>query len=153
MSSIPMYFLGNSYTLASDGNVYEYFPDVNHFSETSSKALAITPNSNYWSCGYNDGYAYIPYGQTMWEVALKTPLANNNMIIALDIQGSVWKALNTKDTQANVYPIKVLVGDATGYAETKDAYLYDSKTSKWTKLDGSSTYQDMLNALNIMGVS
>lgn len=152
-SSIPMHFLGNSYTLASDGNIYEYFPERNHFAETASKQVEARPNPYAYGCGYNDGYAYVGSGNKLYEIALKTPLNDNNMIIALDIQGTAWKALNTKDTQASVYPIKVLVGDTDGWAVQKDAYLYNTTTNKWTKLDGSSTYQDMLNALNIMGVN
>ena len=153
MDSIPVYFLGNSYTILGNGHIYEYLAETNSFS-TVVKTVSIGVNNSYYGWCYNDdGHVFIPYGGTIFDLAIKTPLANNNMIIALDIKGASWKALNTKDISASVYPIKVLVGDATGYAETKDAYLYDSKTSKWTKLDGSSTYQDMLNALNIMGVS
>ena len=151
--SIPMYFLGKSYTLASNGKIYEYFEDTNYFSSSAIKTVNATVSVDYGWCYNDDGHVFIPRGGTLFDLAIKTPLTNNNMIIALDIQGTAWKALNTKDTQATVYPIKVLVGDTTGYAETKDAYLYDNATSKWTKLDGSSTYQDMLNALNIMGVS
>ena len=152
-SSIPMYFLGKSYTLASNGKIYEYFEDTNYFSSSAIKTVNVTVSADYGWCYNDDGHVFIPRGGTIFDLAIKTPLANNNMIIALDIEGTAWKALNTNDISAVVYPIKVLVGDATGYAETKDAYLYDSKTSKWTKLDGSSTYQDMLNALNIMGVN
>lgn len=151
--SIPVYFLGNSYTILGNGHIYEYLEETNSFS-TIVKTISIGISSyNYGWCYNDDGHVFIPYGGTIFDLAIKTPLTNNNMIIALDIQGTAWKALNTKDTQATVYPIKVLVGDTTGYAETKDAYLYDNATSKWTKLDGSSTYQDMLNALNIMGVT
>lgn len=153
MDSIPVYFLGNSYTILGNGNIYEYLEETNSFS-TIVKTVAISASGYYYSWCYNDdGHVFIPNGGTIFDLAIKTPLTNNNMIIALDIEGAAWKALNTKDISAIVYPIKVLVGDATGYAETKDAYLYDRKTSKWTKLDGSSTYQDMLNALNIMGVN
>ena len=67
------------------------------------------------------------------------------MIVTLDIEGVPWKALNSSNAQATVYPIKVLVGNSAGYAEEKIAYLYDASTSKWTKLDGSSTYQDIDN--------
>lgn len=152
MHSVPMFFLGNSFTIGKNGIIYKYDPASNSFAGTGV-TLPVAPNRYRLDAGYNDGKAYIAVANSIYEVMLKTPLNDNNMIIALDIQGSVWKALNTKDTQANVYPIKVLVGDATGYAETKDAYLYDNTASKWTKLDGSSTYQDMVTALNIMGVN
>lgn len=152
--SIPMYFLGKSYTLASNGNIYEYFEETNYFSSSAIKTVNVRISENYYSWCYNDdGHVFIPYGGTIFDLAIKTPLANNNMIIALDIEGAAWKALNTNDISAIVYPIKVLVGDATGYAETKDAYLYDNATSKWTKLDGSSTYQDMVTALATLGVT
>lgn len=95
----------------------------------------------------------MPYSSRLYVCDAQTPLANNNMIISLDIDGAVWNALNTKDVSASVYPIKVLVGDIDGWAVQKDAYLYNTTTNKWTKLDGSSTYQDMRNALNIMGVT
>ena len=152
-NSVPFYYYGKSYVIAADGKIYEYNSVTNSFSSTPIKQITTELNARSFKWCYNDGRIYMPYSSKLYICDVKTPLANNNMIIALDIQGAVWKALNTKDTQASVYPIKVLVGDATGYAETKDAYLYDNATSKWTKLDGSSTYQDMLNALNIMGVN
>ena len=152
-NSIPVYFLGNSYTILENGHIYEYLDETNSFS-TVIKSAAISVSDYYYGWCYNDdGHVFIPYGGTIFDLAIKTPLANNNMIIALDIEGAAWKALNTKDVSASVYPIKVLVGDTDGWAVQKDAYLYDTTTNKWTKLDGSSTYQDMLNALNIMGVS
>lgn len=152
-NSIPMNYQGNSFTLSTDGKVYKYLPDVNQFETNPTATITATMPSYNSPRGFNDANAFWGSGTNFYNLAMKTPLANNSMIIVLDIQGLVWKALNTKDTQASVYPIKVLLGDVTGYAEAKDAYLYDSSTSKWTKLDGSSTYQDMLNALNIMGVT
>lgn len=151
-NSVPMFFLGNSFTIGNNGVIYKYDPASNSFAGTGV-TLPVAPNRYQLDAGYNDGRAYIAAANSIYEVMLRTPLNDNNMIISLDIQGTAWKALNTKDTQASVYPIKVLVGDTDGWAVQKDAYLYDNATSKWTKLDGSSTYQDMLNALNIMGVN
>jgi hypothetical protein len=151
--SIPMYYQENSFTLSTDGKVYKYLPDVNQFETNPTATITATMPSYNSPRGFNDGNAFWGVGTNFYNLEMKSPLTNNNMIITLDIQGTVWKALNTKDTQASVYPIKVLVGDTDGWAVQKDAYLYDTTTSKWTKLDGSSTYQDMVNALNILGVN
>lgn len=151
-NSVPMFFLGNSFTIGNNGVIYKYDPASNSFAGTGV-TLPVAPNRYQLDAGYNDGKAYIAAANSIYEVMLRTPLNDNNMIISLDIQGTVWKALNTKDTQAIVYPIKVLVGDTDGWAVQKDAYLYNTTTNKWTKLDGSSTYQDMRNALNILGVT
>ena len=152
-SSVPFFYSGKSYVVSTNGKIYEYNSDTNSFSSDSIKQITTELNVNNYTWCYNDGHIYMPYSSRLYVCDVQTPLANNNMIITLDIDGSVWKALNTKDVSASVYPIKVLVGDTDGWAVQKDAYLYDSKTSKWTKLDGSSTYQDMKNALNVMGVN
>lgn len=151
--SLPFYYFGKSYVITAKGDIYEYDPDTNSFTSSPIKSLSISFNVMNYVWSYVDGHAYIPVGDKLYICDVQSPLSLNNMIIALDITGTSWQALNSKNVQAAVYPIKVLLGNATGYAEEKDAYLYDSSTSKWTKLDGSSTYQDMLNALNIMGVT
>lgn len=152
-SSVPFFYSGKSYVVATNGKIYEYNSDTNSFSSNPIKQITTELNANSYTWCYNDGHIYMPYSSRLYVCDVQTPLANNNMIITLDIDGSVWKALNTKDVSASVYPIKVLVGNTDGWAVQKDAYLYDTTTNKWTKLDGSSTYQDMLNALNIMGVN
>lgn len=152
-SSVPFFYSGKSYVVATNGKIYEYNSDTNSFSSNSIKQITTELNANAYTWCYNDGHIYMPYSSRLYVCDVQTPLANNNMIITLDIDGAVWKALNTKDVSASVYPVKVLVGGTDGWAVQKDAYLYDTATNKWTKLDGSSTYQDMRNALNIMGVT
>lgn len=152
-SSLPFYYSGKSYVITPYGNIYEYNPGTNSFASSPIKSLSINFNVYYYVWSYNDGHAYIPNGDKLYICDVQSELSFNNMIVTLDIEGVPWKALNSSNAQATVYPIKVLVGNSAGYAEEKIAYLYDASTSKWTKLDGSSTYQDMLNALNIMGVT
>ena len=152
-SSLPFFYSGKSYVVATNGKIYEYNSDTNSFSSNPIKQITTELNVYNYTWCYNDGHIYMPYSTRLYVCDVQTPLAYNNMIITLDIDGSVWKVLNTKDVSASVYPIKVLVGNTDGWAVQKDAYLYDTATNKWTKLDGSSTYQDMQNALNIMGVT
>lgn len=152
-SSVPFFYSGKSYVVATNGKIYEYNQTTNSFSAEPIKQITTELETRNYTWCYNDGHIYMPYSSRLYVCDAQTPLANNNMIISLDIDGAVWKALNTKDVSASVYPIKVLVGDTDGWAVQKDAYLYDTATNKWTKLDGSSTYQDMQNALNILGVN
>lgn len=152
-SSVPFFYSGKSYVVATNGKIYEYNQTTNSFSAEPIKQITTELETRNYTWCYNDGHIYMPYSSRLYVCDAQTPLANNNMIISLDIDGAVWKALNTKDVSVSVYPIKVLVGDTDGWAVQKDAYLYDTATNKWTKLDGSSTYQDMQNALNILGVN
>ena len=83
-----------------------------------------------------------------------TPLENNTLFLQSDFSFSgLWEMIVSSKGSALIKVIKAWLGNTDNQAELVDAYLYDTTTNKWTKLDGSSTYQDMLNALNIMGVN
>ena len=47
----------------------------------------------------------------------------------------------------------VWLGNDANYADRQSAYIYNSATSQWELVDGTSVTADALNALNIMGVN
>lgn len=96
---------------------------------------------------YNSGYTNI-----VRRITIKTPLAKNTIIVTYGDFGHKVSIVTGKNSSVQIAPSAVYIGDENGYAQEISGYVYDTATNKWTKLDGSSTYQDILNALNIMGV-
>ena len=89
----------------------------------------------------------------VYEIEAKQRLDKGTLYINCDFGQKEVLFVNDKNNEVYINPMSVYLGDNDSIAQKVDAYLYDTTTNKWTKLDGSSTYQDMLNALNIMGVN
>jgi hypothetical protein len=99
------------------------------------------------------GNIYSCLDDTLYTIPYKRDLASGDLAITADVSRDGIDILAGKNNSIFINPISVYLGDDNSVAQKVDAYLYDTTTNKWTKLDGSSTYQDMLNALNIMGVN
>ena len=99
------------------------------------------------------GNIYSCFKDTLYTIPYKRDLTRGDLAIIADVSRDGIDILAGKNNSIFINPISVYLGDDNSVAQKVDAYLYDTTTNKWTKLDGSSTYQDMLNALNIMGVN
>lgn len=129
--------------------------------ETITKLDTQLPETMSWDwCGSDGNVDYI-FGvnkssqKVIYKFTVKSPLAENNLLIQHDYYSGDrrWKAINGKKAQISVYPINAYLGNSEGYAEKVTARLYDATSQTWKSLDGVSYTADMLNALNIMGVS
>ena len=80
-------------------------------------------------------------------------LESGVLLVNTDYTDDVWEAVKGKDTSLYACPLAVYLGDENGTAQEQTAYLYDTTDNKWKTLDGVSYTADMLNALNIMGVT
>lgn len=88
------------------------------------------------------------------KFSASSPLTNNHLFLQEDYgYDGLWTALKSKDTDFKVKVINSYLGDSNNIAQLIDAYLYDSKDLKWKSLSGESYVADMLNALNVMGVT
>ena len=148
-------YLFAGYNDSTEFKSIQRFDCVSETITSITAELPVAPIYCYAAIGGNVAYVLAPNQSAIYKFVVKSALPQNNVLIQYDGFGKsskVWKAINTKSINLNLYPVSVYAGNEQNYAELKDAYLYDSTTSEWVKLDGSSTYLDMLNALNILGV-
>lgn len=61
--------------------------------------------------------------------------------------------VKSKDAEVMCDVESVWLGNDANYADRQSAYIYNSATSQWELVDGTSVTADALNALNIMGVN
>lgn len=128
-------------------------------SETITELGVSMPAQMVWSYGASDGnIAYVFGGnqKAIYKFVIKSPLQQNNLLIQYDCfsqNSKKWQAINDKTTEMNLYPVDAYLGNSQNYAEKQSARLFNQTTGQWETLDGTSAVQDMVNALNIMGVN
>lgn len=91
-------------------------------------------------------------GDVVYKFAGKSELAENHLLIQEDLFGNEWSAIKSKDVNFIIGVQAVYLGNANGYADEVDAYLYDSTENQWKKLDGTGYVADALKALSVLGV-
>lgn len=64
-------------------------------------------------------------------------LENGKLFIQEGFLDNTWDAVKGKDWDLKVGVNGVFLGGADGYAQAKDAYLYDATQNKWISLDGT----------------
>lgn len=64
-------------------------------------------------------------------------LENGKLFIQEGFLDNTWNAVKGKDWDLKVGVSGVFLGGTDGYAQTKDAYLYDLTQQKWISLDGT----------------
>lgn len=122
------------------------------YSETTAATLANAPNTSLGASSFRNhtswfGNAGVVYTKFNFELEAGTLLVNT------DYTDDVWEAVKGKDTSLYACPLVVYLGDANGTAQEQTAYLFDATENKWKSLSGESYTNDMVNALNIMGVN
>lgn len=96
-------------------------------------------NTNYW------GY--------IWKFKASFPVQNNHLVITQD-SFSEYSAvvINTKTAFIKVFIKKCYIGNENNLGVMTPAYVYNQETLKWEGVSGSGS-EDIINALNIMGVN
>lgn len=63
-------------------------------------------------------------------------LENGKLLIQESLFDNIWQAVKVKDGTLSIGVNGVFLGGSDGYAQAKDAYLYDLTQQKWVSLDG-----------------
>lgn len=64
-------------------------------------------------------------------------LENGKLFIQESLFNNIWQAVKIKDGMLSIGVSGVYLGGTDGYAQAKDAYLYDLTQQKWISLDGT----------------
>lgn len=64
-------------------------------------------------------------------------LENGKLLIQESLFDNIWQAVKIKDGALSIGVSGVFLGGTDGYAQAKDAYLYDLTQQKWISLDGT----------------
>lgn len=64
-----------------------------------------------------------------------------------------FPVVKSQKSEFEAYLRNAYLGDANNIAKLTNAYIYDTNTNQWKTLSGESYVADVLNALNIMGVT
>lgn len=64
-------------------------------------------------------------------------LENGKLLIQESLFNNIWQAVKIKDGMLSIGVSGVYLGGTDGYAQAKDAYLYDPTQQKWVSLDGT----------------
>lgn len=64
-------------------------------------------------------------------------LENGKLLIQESLFDNIWQAVKVKDGTLSIGVNGVFLGGSDGYAQAKDAYLYDITQQKWISLDGT----------------
>lgn len=64
-------------------------------------------------------------------------LENGKLLIQESLFNNIWQAVKVKGGALSIGVNGVFLGGTDGYAQSKDAYLYDLTRQKWISLDGT----------------
>ena len=64
-------------------------------------------------------------------------LENGKLLIQESLFNNIWQAVKIKNGMLSIGVSGVFLGGTDGYAQAKDAYLYDLTQQKWISLDGT----------------
>lgn len=64
-------------------------------------------------------------------------LENGKLLIQESLFNNIWQAVKVKNGTLSIGVSGVYLGGTDGYAQAKDAYLYDLTQQKWISLDGT----------------
>lgn len=128
----------------------EYHPE--DYSETVAATLSTGPNTQLGASSYANHLSWFSNAGVLYT-NFNFALDEGHLLVNTDYTDDVWEAVKGKDVSLFTCPLAVYLGDASGTAQKQTAYLYDKTDNKWKTLDGVSYTADMLNALNIMGVT
>lgn len=74
---------------------------------------------------------------SMYKFTGAYELENGKLLIQESLFDNIWQAVKVKDGPINIGISGVFLGGSDGYAQAKDAYLYDLTQKKWVSLDGT----------------
>lgn len=74
---------------------------------------------------------------TPWIFTGAYELENGKLLVQESLFDNIWQAVKVKDGALSIGVSGVFLGGTDGYAQAKDAYLYDLTQQKWISLDGT----------------
>lgn len=108
-------------------------------------------------CGFIGDKFYLLGGQSAATVETfiqSTKLTKNHLFLQADFGfDNPFPVVKGQKSEFEAYLRNAYIGDANNIAQLTNAYIYDTGTNQWKSLSGESYVADVLNALNIMGVT
>lgn len=108
-------------------------------------------------CGFVGDKFYLLGGQSVSTVETftqSTVLQQNYLFLQADFGfDNPFPVVKGQKSEFEAYLRNAYIGDASNIAQLTNAYIYDTNTNQWKTLSGESYVADVLNALNIMGVT
>ena len=108
-------------------------------------------------CGFVGDKFYLLGGQEVSSVETftqSTNLQKNHLFLQADFGfDNPFPVVKSQKSEFEAYLRNAYLGDANNIAKLTNAYIYDTNTNQWKTLSGESYVADVLNALNIMGVT
>lgn len=142
-------FQNTIYKFDTETNSFEKLPIT--LNSTAGYALPVKLNDKKYCLVTVYNYASSKFKQNF---TIDTQLDSNNLFIQGDFgYDGLWQVINSKTASIKVKVISVYLGDSNNIAQPTNAYLYDTASSQWKSLSGESYVADMLNALNVLGVT
>lgn len=157
-------FAGKIYIVSSHPDSayekYNYLCIFDPATETIQNVGQIT-NKEYYgmgACGaYGTSIFFISNSTTDASVLKVTPktILDKDVLFIQEafIPKNKIALVKSKDAEVMCDVESVWLGNDANYADRQSAYIYNSATSQWELVDGTSVTADALNALNIMGVN
>lgn len=84
-------------------------------------------------------FARVGAGNPAYKFTGAYELENDKLLIQESLFDNIWQAVKVKDGALSIGVSGVFLGGTDGYAQAKDAYLYDNTQQKWVSLDGTSS--------------
>lgn len=128
----------------------EYHPA--DYSETVAATLSTGPNTELGASFYANHLSWFSNAGVLYT-NFNFALDEGHLLVNTDYTDDVWEAVKGKDVSLYACPLAVYLGDTNGTAQEQTAYLFDTTENKWKSLSGESYTNDMVNALNILGVN
>lgn len=82
-------------------------------------------------------FARVGTGNPAYKFTGAYELENDKLLIQESLFNNIWQAVKVKDGALSIGVNGVYLGGTDGYAQAKDAYLYDLTQQKWISLDGT----------------
>ena len=137
--------LGKSFTpnnLSNDGDSVDYAQRFNTVTGDFDFITvgSHTGNSHNSALLSSTELVFAQVGGTnnpMYKFTGAYELENGKLFIQESLFDNIWQAVKVKDGALSIGVNGVYLGGTDGYAQAKDAYLYDLTQQKWISLDGT----------------
>lgn len=151
----PIWYIGGESYNVYQNNVRKFNVSSASFSNVASIPYSYSTNEVVSAYAQGNTMCWYPTAGSdiIYEIEAKQHLDKGTLYINCDFGQKEVLFVNDKNNKVYINPMSVYLGDNDSIAQKVDAYLYDIGSSTWKTLDGVSYTNDMIAALNIMGVS
>ena len=151
----PIWYIGGESYNVYQNNVRKFNVSSASFSNVASIPYSYSTNEVVSAYAQGNTMCWYPTAGSdiIYEIEAKQHLDKGTLYINCDFGQKEVLFVNDKNNKVYINPMSVYLGDNDSIAQKVDAYLYDIGSSIWKTLDGVSYTNDMIAALNIMGVN